>query len=191
MCSCLAVSHAQGITSPGSNDMVCYLAAYANAGRTSRMVHWSISASSMELMLLLVAGMRQRLSHDEFSQMISWTRAWKLRNSLTARITPRTVPGQTDFAFVVHIICQQGTAQLPSYRFAMHVALCWGADVVVHTCRRSCEDHSCTIVDRDYTERAFRSRCSAVDDGTSSCCGSRSMNCPKTYECIVTCRRSR
>jgi hypothetical protein len=55
------------------------------------MFHWSIFASSMELMLLLTAGMRQRLSHEEFSQMIIWTRTWKLRSSLRARITRRTV----------------------------------------------------------------------------------------------------
>jgi hypothetical protein len=50
----------------------------------------------MELMLLLTAGLRQKLIYEEYSQMISWTRTWKLRNSLHAQITRWTVPGQKD-----------------------------------------------------------------------------------------------
>jgi hypothetical protein len=102
--------------SPGAKAGICYLVAYVNAGRTSMMVHWSISASSMELLLLLTtAGMRQRLSHEEYSQMISWTRTWKLRNNLPAQITRRTVPGQRGIAFCF-VPCQQGIAWLPPYR---------------------------------------------------------------------------
>ena len=146
-------------------------------------------------MLLWSGSMRWKLSHGWHSHRINWPKTGNLRKDHGARITPSAASGTTDSAFLCACLPHPGRRGMPvCHQSTMQAVLQRRADVVVRTLCRSCENYSCascTFDDLDQTERALRFRCGATSDRPSSCCSARHVKCPESYECIVTCRRSR